>query len=195
MKINLRNAAKIVSELDRILNSLTAAAPTNFRLNDFSGVDVSTQWEKAANKHEENISKFLAVNSLKFYVRNKIAAAKSQSGLDVHIASLTEYNSTLKYLSLIDEDSNISTPFDPVYAQNLIDLNKAMTELYSRRNVEFSLVRDSERISDMISNAKKAIRDLDDKILHLNVTTQVDISGTINGNIDVVNYLQELKII
>ena len=197
MKINLRNAAKLVSEIDAVLANLTPKLNGSFVVDENDTKNIDLQWEKESAEYEKNITNILNLTELRFEIRHRIATAKSSNGIDELISTLAMCNTNLRHVNNILSNVNRNRNFDIEYVKNMIENNKKKStdDYYNRSQpVQFSLLKYKNALEEIIIKYKKDIRKIDDKILSLNVKAEIDLTGQING-IEILDILKQLKIV
>ena len=183
MKFSLRKANAIKSEIiaaQRDLPIKTRATITEFE-NPESVI-------RAANEsNTENFDQWTCLNTVLFEIRKKVGHANTSSGISDTLAALAEIDSSIANLREMSLDNALRT--DPEILVKQIEKIKAISQDsgsqrygYGNLNetIETGIFSDKE-IKDFktrYQDAKRQKQDLKDKLLHLNLSTEIELSET-----------------
>jgi predicted DNA-binding protein len=172
MKVSLRKANAIVTNLQEELKETKLV--TSIKLNEFR--DPAEVMDEAAKALNAALEKKTVLLTRIFAIRKIVGAANQTSGInDV----LTDLASVAKGLELMQEVGTAVRMNSEEIVGKIAKLKTVGNDVayYMREGVETSILKqeDVDETLKVIAALKKKKQELQDKLLHLNVTTEVEI--------------------
>ena len=178
MKINLRKASALQLEIQAVIRGLNLTSLAKVNLNEYE--DIDSQIRKAAVTFKDaSESKNALINAL-YTIRKAVANANNSVGISSLLADIALTEMKLKdknELATVGERHNI------VLIQGKMERIKASetASMYSSREVTTSILS-ADFINATANEASELKRDkqmLQDKLLELNIKTEIDLSDDI----------------
>lgn len=181
MQINLRKANAIQSEIRRAINE-TGNIPSTVSVSEYTK-DVSVDVQKATVEWQLALQRKVALTNALYAIRTAVAAANANHNVN---DLLTEVARTEAVMAINSQVANmeVARSLDEIQGriQKLKEapVDSPRAALYGERynQVATSVVTEAD-----VANAKEAVKilkrqrqDLQDKLLGLNVTTQINLS-------------------
>lgn len=181
MQINLRKANAIQSEIRRAINE-TGNVPSTVSVSEYTK-DVSVEVQKATVEWQLALQRKVALTNALYAIRTAVAAANANHNVN---DLLTEVARTEAVMAINSQVANmeVARSLDEIQGriQKLKEapVDSPRAALYGERynQVATSVVTEAD-----VANAKEAVKtlkrqrqDLQDKLLGLNVTTQINLS-------------------
>lgn len=181
MQINLRKANAIQSEIRRAINE-TGNVPSTVSVSEYTK-DVSVEVQKATVEWQLALQRKVALTNALYAIRTAVAAANANHNVN---DLLTEVARTEAVMAINSQVANmeVGRSLDEIQGriQKLKEapVDSPRAALYGERynQVATSVVTEAD-----VANAKEAVKilkrqrqDLQDKLLGLNVTTQINLS-------------------
>jgi len=178
--INLRKAASIQRELISAINEIKISNP------DFnSRVNLTTfenPYEVIADKRKKfhnTMERVIKMNEVLYSIRDKVGTANSNSGISSKLTEVEKLKAIVAICKNRTETERESTALIDGKLQQLranMTSERASSNLYAILGDVSTSVLSAEDVKEYtmnVMNTKKAIRDLNDQILTLNVSTVI----------------------
>lgn len=173
MKISLRKAKVIQEDLRDVLKQL--AAPANIKITEYTQ-DIDAAIATGLENYKSAVANRLELDTLLFYIRQQVGISNAASGIDSLLTQISALTAKIDTLSGISSD----TP-----ALSEVKARVARIQETSMRDrgygfVDHVLVNVLDQTSinlyqDMASEFKKERTKLKDKVLELNIRTEIEL--------------------
>ena len=169
MKVSLRKANTIINTLQEEFKEIKFE--TTVKLSEFT--DPAVTLAEAEAKLSAAIEKKTALLHKIYALRAAVGSVNESSGVNT---TLTNLAMCVKAIEMIQElGSTVMIPMAEI--QGRLEKLKAAEPSYYAKEVESSVLRkaDIDNIAVEMASLKKKKQELQDQLLHLNVTTHVEI--------------------
>ncbi len=176
MKVNLRKAAVIQNDLLEFRNKHPLPG-LKIELDEFIS-DISEKVSVARQQFMLKQEQHRQLWEVYYSIRNKVALVNSQVGIVEILAKLEMYK---KWIELERELSTTSVPRPIEEIMLRLDKMRKMTPgesgfHSSSFSVAYATVEDIKESTGRINEYRRKIRQLNDKLLELNVTSEIELS-------------------
>lgn len=181
MQINLRKANAIQSEIRRAINE-TGNIPSTVSVSEYTK-DVSVDVQKATVEWQLALQRKVALTNALYAIRTAVAAANANYNVNDILTEVARLEAVMAINSQV-ANMEVARSLDEIQGriQKLKEapVDSPRAALYGERynQVATSVVTEAD-----VANAKEAVKtlkrqrqDLQDKLLGLNVTTQINLS-------------------
>ena len=176
MKISLRKASALQAAINDIMVSLDLS--TEVRINEFERP--SNKIEEASSRFGENLKRRSNLLDAMYVVRNAVSVANNDSGIDALLGNAARLDKDLTlYSRLAKLEPATSTD---VIVGKLGKIKGRSEDYYGREDVVSTTVFDVAALEGFKARAfalKKAKVAIQDKLLELNVRTEIDVSAEV----------------
>jgi len=178
MKLSLRKASAIQAIINEQINE------------PFSGSITIGKYDDAAKLVGEGVKNFAEVIEKKhsliaalYFIRDSVAIASSASGVSSILAELARLSKEDQFAKQLAA-TGAFIPSGAVIAEAIADIKKEPTQYTSRKDsISISIVSKEivENAKKQLLNIRKDKQKLSDKLLHLNVTTEISLNDNIEA--------------
>lgn len=177
MKINLRKASSLQQNILDAIKAINLTSTVSF--NEFE--DSFIKWTNSNTKFVENFKLCSELYDSLYFIRNLVGKANAEqiNGLLGDVA-LTEKK--IQLYSVIANTEPSSREYVAAKIEKIKNINDASTLMYGRSNEVVSGIFTEYNVTDAkssISTLKKQKQKLQDKILELNITTEIELPSNV----------------
>lgn len=178
MKITLRKAALLQTSLQEVINKIELR--TSIDLNEYT--DATNKYVKAHAQFENSLKKKKQAIGVLYTIRRLISVANAESGINQLLTDIAEQQALISTMSSIPCD-NITLPWEEITGR----LDKLKSAPLNERSVMHSMPvavntslisqADAAQLKKDMQAARKQKQNLQDRVLELNIRTDIDISN------------------
>lgn len=176
MKISLRKASALQAAINDTVATLDLS--TEVRINEFE--KPSAKMEDTAARFGENLKRRSNLLDALYVVRNAVSVANNDSGIDALLGNAARLDKDLTLYSRLAK-LEPATSADVIIGK-LGKIKGRSEDYYGREDVVSTTVFDSAALNDFKARAftlKKAKVEIQDKLLELNVRTEIEVSAEV----------------
>jgi hypothetical protein len=176
MKVTLRKAAQIVSQIQNWKTSNTVAAQVSLTKN--SVIDAENVMRTGEQNFNNFVNTTLSLNEISARIKNSVGQANSATGVTDCVGELNGIEQSIKFLSAYTKQ--IAEPSDIEVTAALFETLKNETGEYtSYGSVSASYVTKpvAENMKHQLSKLKKSKNRISDELVAINSTNHIEINA------------------